>query len=141
MWNCEEERSSLRDYLVDNEYFHEGDEVGDCCATYILKSFPPDDFLQNNEEYLEKGVTKRDLYDEILNEIRSATVRAYNYNKSLIVATVNTNQKLAAKALKASGFSSSKWAKRKNYTGDRYQTRVKIFFKEVCKRDENSPNI
>lgn len=127
-----------------------GNEVLDCCATYGLEGFPMDWYVRgkrrprDGEDYYwgepdEKFDSSEALVKVVKKQVRRHIERAYESNKSLIVATVNSEQALSAQALDELGFISSGWARRGRYKeGD---TKVKIFFKEVRKPRVNKPNV
>lgn len=95
--------------------------VADCCATYAINGFPFDsDQIENHGKAAEELVRRLEVIEDI----------ARKENKSILVATVNTEQKCSARALKEAGWQGTTWAERIRPT----ETKVKLFYKLINKK-------
>lgn len=96
-----------------------------CCATMGVTNFPMDGLYWNTEE-LEFC---RKMLRESLNR---ATNIARKGGRSIIVATINTEQSFCEEALRDCGFEGPRdWAYRDPESGNEHETGVKLFYKHV----------
>lgn len=123
-------------------YFSEGNDyaIGGCCAAACLRNFPYDNnhrvaAYKSAQTYL-KGKNGKEDQEKVLDFCSQARFQG----KSLVVATVNSQQTRSAALLEACGFvcPQEDWAYRdKNRNGSVYG--VRVYVKAIVPNsDENS---
>lgn len=106
--------------------FESESPVCHCCATTSVRRFPFD-----NTAEAEGGEAA--MQAEVTRQLRDRIDESRRLNKSIIVATTCSNQMIASRALRAAGFTSSKWADRPRPEDDHHGTKVRVWYRRIVK--------